>query len=416
MTTRLNLRTSAIIVAVIAIVVAVGIAYALQIQRDDIQGSFAVGQVQTAQDTILLYREALPSTADLVALNFGTGDIDAFGFFVTPPTVPFWAANGGGTPFELTLVATNIVLHRPGTGDTPLTGDDLALLLGPAGGELLPAPDHARLINTGDPPVALRAGLKLLKTLGELGLAQGDTITFTSLFKAEAVVEPIVFAELDWPSAHIQNAIVRFIVENGYMVPTDAVSGAPTPLFTDLINGDIHVYMEVWLPNMQDRWDGAIAAGSVIPLGNSLDDAWQIAFVVPTYVISGDASRGISPMAPGLRIPQHITGDVQALFATGDSGGKAVLVNCLAAWQCAAINAAKVTAYALDNNIELRDPGSQAGLFDSLYGAYGRGDPWLGYIWGPTQPTAELDLTVLEEPECGPGQVPPMGAPIPPPR
>ena len=108
MINRLNLRTSAIIVAVIAIAIAAGIAYALQIQRDDIQGSFAIGQVQTAQDTILLYEEAPPSAADLVALNFGTGDIDAFGSFVTPPTVPFWAANGGGTPFELTLVATEV--------------------------------------------------------------------------------------------------------------------------------------------------------------------------------------------------------------------------------------------------------------------------------------------------------------------
>ena len=197
MINRLNLRTSAIIVAVIAIAIAAGIAYALQIQRDDIQGSFAIGQVQTAQDTILLYEEAPPSAADLVALNFGTGDIDAFGSFVTPPTVPFWAANGGGTPFELTLVATNIVLQRSGTGDTPLTGDILSLLMGPEGGELLPALDHSITLSPGDPPVALRAGLKLLKTPGELGVVQGDSINFTALFTAEAVTVRFLPTGLD---------------------------------------------------------------------------------------------------------------------------------------------------------------------------------------------------------------------------
>ena len=107
---------------------------------------------------------------------------------MTPPRIPFWAANGGGIPFELTLEATDIVLHRPGTGDTPLTGDMIALLMGPSGGELLPSPDHATLMNSGGEPVALEAGLRLLGTPQELGFQTDDRVTFTALFNAEAVV------------------------------------------------------------------------------------------------------------------------------------------------------------------------------------------------------------------------------------
>ena len=170
MTMRLTIKTG-IVLAGIVLLLSAGIAYALQIQRDDIEGSFAIGEVQTAQDTILLYSQIEPSTGDLTELAFGSGDIDAFGFFVTPPRIPFWAANGGGIPFELTLEATDIVLHRPGTGDTPLTGDMIALLMGPSGGELLPSPDHATLMNSGGEPVALEAGLRVARHPSRSGVS-----------------------------------------------------------------------------------------------------------------------------------------------------------------------------------------------------------------------------------------------------
>ena len=125
MTIRLTLKTG-IVLAGMVLLLSAGIAYALQIQRDDIEGSFAIGEVQTAQDTILLYSQIEPSTADLTELSFGSGDIDAFGFFVTPPRIPFWAANGGGIPFELTVEAINVELNG-----TPLTGDVLSLIVGP---------------------------------------------------------------------------------------------------------------------------------------------------------------------------------------------------------------------------------------------------------------------------------------------
>ena len=48
--------------------------------------------------------------------------------------------------------------------------------------------------------------------------------------------------------------------------------------------------------------------------------------------------------------------------------------------------------------MELVNPGSSASLFASLQGSYDQGEPWLGYMWGPTAIAAELDLTILEEP------------------
>ena len=62
------------------------------------------------------------------------------------------------------------------------------------------------------------------------------------------------------------------------------------------------------------------------------------------------------------------------------------------------MNAEKVVAYGLEDTVELINPGSSAGLFADLEAAYARGDAWIGYLWGPTKPSAELDLYILEEP------------------
>ena len=129
-----------------------------------------------------------PSTADLNVLDMGTtGDLDAFGFFLNPARVPFQAANGGAVPFQLRMEAADVAITR--NGATVTSGDGiLSLLMGPPGEELLPSPAHAIVIETGDPPVALEAGFKLLQSPTDLGLASGDRITFTALFKAEALV------------------------------------------------------------------------------------------------------------------------------------------------------------------------------------------------------------------------------------
>ena len=219
----------------------------------------------------------------------------------------------------------------------------------------------------------------------------------------KAEQKPIVFAGLNWDTAKIQNAIARFIVEEGYGNATDSVSEDRNSLFLDLVDGDIDVFMEIWLPNQQDVWDNAMANGSVISLGKSLDDNWQSAFVVPTYVVEAN---------PDLKSIQDIR-KFKELFPKG-SGGNVLLITCLAAWKCSGINESQVKAYGLDDIIEFQDPGSTAALFASLEGAYAKKEPWLGYMWGPsTKPTVELDLTRLEEPQCGVEQQPADGCAYP---
>ena len=214
----------------------------------------------------------------------------------------------------------------------------------------------------------------------------------------------LVFSGLDWTSAQVQNGVARYIIEEGYGFPTEAIDGSTVPLFQGLIKHDIDINMELWLPNQQAIWDEALKNGQVIPAGKSLEDNWQSTFVVPTYVVEQN---------PGLVSVSDIP-EYKDLFAQADSGGKAVLVGCISGWSCRRVNEEQIASYGLEDVIELRDPGTQAGLFASLEGAYLKGEPWLGYLWGPTKPANELDLTLLEEPEASGCADPGEGCAFPP--
>lgn len=223
-----------------------------------------------------------------------------------------------------------------------------------------------------------------------------------SMMMEEEEKATIVFAGLNWDSAQIQNAIARYIVEEGYGYPTEALEGGTIPLFQGLLGGDVDVTMEIWLPNQNEVWEPALASGQVIPVGKSLNDNWQSAYVIPTY---------LSEANPELRTVQDIRDHLDAFPDKED--GKAILWSCIATWNCAGVNADQVVSYGLTDSLVLKDPGSQAGLFASLQGAYDKQEPWLGYMWGPSLPAATLDLTLLEEPACEAGQSPNDGCAYP---
>lgn len=203
----------------------------------------------------------------------------------------------------------------------------------------------------------------------------------------------VIFSELNWDSAQVQTAIARKIVSDGYEYETDAVFGGTVPLMQALVSGDTNVTMEIWLPNQQEAYDTAIADNTITRIGNSLEDNWQSAFIIPQYV--ADAN-------PGLQTPQDIR-DHMDLFVTPDSKGKARLINCVPGWECEGINIEKVSAYGLDDVIEIINPGSGEALQAEVRSAIEKKEPVLFYYWGPTTLSYTIDTEmggykILEEP------------------
>lgn len=202
--------------------------------------------------------------------------------------------------------------------------------------------------------------------------------------------QKLVFSDLNWTSAQIQNRIAQYIVEKGYGYPTDVVFGATLPLFQGLRRGDTHITMEIWLPNQDEAWGEAVAAGEVSPIGESLGKDWQSSFVIPAY---------LQEEYPDLDSVEDLKEEkFKALFRTTESGDKARLVSCVIGWACEEVNAAQIEAYGLSDHVHIVNPGDGAAANADLYGAYERREPWLGYQWGTNDPSLVLDLVRLKEP------------------
>ena len=217
-----------------------------------------------------------------------------------------------------------------------------------------------------------------------------EKIVEVEVMAAPGPKETIVFSDLNWTSAQVQNRIAQYLVEVGYGYPTDVVFGATLPLFQGLRRGDTHVTMEIWLPNQDEAWAEAQANGEVVSIGKSLGSDWQSAFVIPRY---------LQEQYPDLDSVDDLKEDrFKELFATPETGGKARLVSCVIGWACEEVNAKQIEGYGLSDHVHIINPGDGAAPNADLYGAYERQEPWLGYQWGTNDPPLLLDLVRLAEP------------------
>ena len=203
--------------------------------------------------------------------------------------------------------------------------------------------------------------------------------------------EPIVFSDLNWDSAQLQNRIAQYIVEKGYGYPSRAEFGGTLALFRSLRQGEIDVAMEIWLPNQDEAWVDAQAAGDVISAGRSLSSTWQSAFVIPAYI---QEQYPELDSVEDLKDPQY-----RELFATADTDGKARLVSCLVGWACDAVNTAQIAGYGLSEHVHVVNPGTREIANAELYRLYEERKPWLGYQESLNEPVLLLDLVRLNEPE-----------------
>ena len=203
--------------------------------------------------------------------------------------------------------------------------------------------------------------------------------------------ETIVFSDLNWTSAQVQNRVAQYIVEEGYGYPTDVKFGATLPLFQGLRTGDTHVTLEIWLPNQIEAWNEAIAGGEVVSVGKSLGNDWQSSFVIPAY---------LQEQYPDLDSVEDLKEQqYKDLFKTAETGDKARLVACVIGWACEEVGAAQVAGYGLEDHVEIINAGDNAALNADMYGAWEKEEPWLGYTWGTNEPALVLDLVRLGEPE-----------------
>lgn len=206
-------------------------------------------------------------------------------------------------------------------------------------------------------------------------------------------IDVINFAEAGWDSIRVHNYIARTIIEEGYGYDTKETNGTSAATFQALEQGDINVYMEVWTDNIKEIYDVAIEKEEILRLSTNFNDNAQ-GLYVPTYVIEGDAERGIEAVAPDLKTVEDLA-KYPEVFQDPEDRGKGRIVGAPSSWIVSEHLATKVETYGLDETFNYLAPGSDSAIVASLEGAYSKGEPWVGYYWSPTWVTASYDLTLL---------------------
>ncbi len=190
-------------------------------------------------------------------------------------------------------------------------------------------------------------------------------------------------------SQWLNNAIAKFIIEEGYGYPVETVVESTPQMQDALRNGEIDVNLEGWQQNILKWYEEAIAAKDILNLGAIYEASSQV-FVIPAWVAETYEISTVSDMK-----------DHWKLFTDPNDSSKGVFYNCIAGWECANINRAKLGAYGLSEYYNAVSPASSAALDSALTEPQKARKPVFGYYWTPAALMVSYDWHVLQEPPYG---------------
>ncbi len=178
----------------------------------------------------------------------------------------------------------------------------------------------------------------------------------------------VSITEMDWASSAVVTAVATFLMEQGYGCDVQVVPSSTVPALTSLAEtGEPDILTEVWA-NSTPAYDGLLADGKLVELGNVLSDGGVEAWWIPAYLAESN---------PELTTWEGIMANPAAV------GGK--FHDCPSGWACDIINHNNLKALNIDGSgLERFQHGSGETLQASIASAYDEKKPWFGYYWAPT--------------------------------
>lgn len=204
----------------------------------------------------------------------------------------------------------------------------------------------------------------------------------------------IKLADAGWDSIRFHNAVVGFIAETAYDMTWEEVPGSTPITYEGLKKGEIDLYTEIWIDNLPTYAED-VRDGKLLELGTNFNDNYQ-GFYVPTYVIKGDASRGIEAMAPDLKTVEDLK-KYADVFVDEDDPSKGRVYGAIPGWEVDNVMRNKWIYTGLDKTFNYFSPGSDAALSAAFTAAYEKGQPIVGYYWEPTWLMGLYDFTLLQD-------------------
>jgi glycine betaine/proline transport system substrate-binding protein len=204
----------------------------------------------------------------------------------------------------------------------------------------------------------------------------------------------VIFTDAGWDSAKVHNNIAGFIAEVAFGLTWSELPGSTPITYEAIKNGEIDVHMEMWTDNIAP-YQADVAKGDILELGVNFDDNMQ-GFYVPRYVIEGDSTRGIEPMAPNLRYVADLL-NYADVFVDDENPSMGRVYGAIPGWAVDEILLKKYEYLGLDEKFIYFRPGSDAALSAALTAAYEKGEAIVGYYWEPTWLMGKYDFVLLED-------------------
>ena len=190
-------------------------------------------------------------------------------------------------------------------------------------------------------------------------------------------------------SLWVNEAVFQFIAEHGYGYKVERENVSTAIAEQAIATGDANVWLEMWQQNWIDKYNQLVSEGKLENLGHIYGGGPQF-WVVPTYFAKKYNIKTLDDMKKP---------EVVKALKNPEDPSKGAFINCPTAWQCGAINKAKIRAYGLDKYYDVVEPGSGAALKATLVGAQKEKRPVFGYYWKPTSLMAQYNWTILQEPK-----------------
>lgn len=145
----------------------------------------------------------------------------------------------------------------------------------------------------------------------------------------EAVKERVItIGDGQWASIGFADALIQYIIENGYGYKTEIVSSDEETMQLDAEAGKIDIVAEWWMYD-QARHDQAKTDGMIMDVRDAFictDGLW-----VPSYVVNGDAAKGIAAAAPDLKTMEDLKKYAE-VFKDPDDPAKGVIQLGVEGW------------------------------------------------------------------------------------
>ena len=207
----------------------------------------------------------------------------------------------------------------------------------------------------------------------------------------------LYLVDQDWNGQLVTTAVAQILLEQemGHTVATKFAPADSAPLFIGLETGDFHFVCCNWPSYSADLLDEYVNAdGGTVERMGTVGISGETGWYVPSYVINGDAERGIAPVAPDLSTVSDLN-KYASVFATSDTGTKGRLLEFTPAWDTRPDE--RLEAFGAD--FQPVFAGSEGAALAELDAAFQRGDPILTYLWEPHWAHAKYNLVQIEMPE-----------------